>query len=729
MRFRYGVHKKGLALLSCVSIGLPLPALCDTAGDNNVLEEVIVTARKREENIQRVPDSITAFTESQIAERRLNQISDFLALTPNVHIVNDQDPATNIISIRGIGSNRNQAASVAFAVDGVVLPDSDAFTMDLSDAERVEVLKGPQGALYGKGAIAGAINITTRKPSNDFEAEAKASYGTGQTYNLTALVSGPIVPDRLLARVSVNEYSTDGTIINRFDGKGLDYEHHYKISTRLIFTPNEQLSLDWRGSYYKQTGSSLWFSRVNVLGTTGGEITPDMAQVKPDLNGPHSSDRKIADTSLSVNYNTGVGTLTSISAYDNIKVNFKEDLDQTPDPAVSDASQSRDTESYSQELRFTSPGDRKLRYIAGAYYQQTKRSVVTNATIDYCYFGIPIPGPCNNPLLTLSGNAIPTPLNNTSGKSKQYAAFTQVNYDLLSELELTLALRYDRVDVQQLDLLSGIDESTEFHKLQPKASLAFKPTEHAMLYATYSQGFKSGTFNPPPSPTSTFPLVVGNETSKTYELGTKTEWLNRSMLFNAAVFYTDYIDPQIFQLDVQSGGQVTINARKARIQGVEFDVLARPVAQLDLNASFGYTDSKIKDFDGSGLYDGQPLPNMPKSTLNLGAQYSLPVSAAITAKARLDYYRSGVISFQDFQNNAAPNQYLYQPGYGTFDGQLALESKRWALTLYGKNLGDRHYASSAYSRYIAAFIFVPMNTDLIQTDPGRTFGAEIRYRF
>lgn len=725
-----GNHRTSrIVMLTCIALAIPVQAPLAASADGMMLEEVIVTARKREENLQRVPDSITAFTESQIAERRLSQIGDFLALTPNVHITNDQDPATNIISIRGIGTNRNQAASVAFAVDGVVLPDSDAFTMDLSDAARVEVLKGPQGALYGKGAIAGAINLTTRKPTNDFAAEAKASYGTGNTYNLSAMASGPLVADKLLGRITLTQYSTDGTIINSYDGKGLDYEDHHKVSARLIFKPSDALELDWRGSYYKQQGSSLWFSRVNVLGTSSGEVTSEMARARPDLNGPHSSDRKITDTSLSVNFDTGAGVLTSISAFDDIKITFQEDLDQNPDPAVSDAKQIRNTQSYSQELRFTSPGDRPLRYIAGAYYQHTRRNVMTNATIDFCYFGVPILGPCANPPLTLSGIDIPLPLNSTAAVAKQYAAFGQLNYDLRSDLELTLALRYDRVNIDQQDLLSGRLNDNAFRKLQPKVSLAYKPSATAMLYATYSQGFKSGTFNPPPGVGANYPLVVNNETSKTYEIGAKTEWLDRTVLLNGAVFYTDYLDPQIFQFDVQSGGQVTINARKARIQGVEFDLIARPAAHVDLNASFGYTDSKIKDFNGTGLYDGQSLPNSPRFTLNLGAQYSVPVTADLTAKARLDYYRSGKISYQDFQNNAQPDHYLYQSGYGTLDGQIALENAHWSLTAYGKNLTQEHYASSAYSRYIAAFIFVPQNTDLIQSDPGRTFGAEIRYRF
>jgi len=702
---------------------------CPATAADDALEEIVVTARKRAENLQTVPDSVTAFSTAEITERRLTQINDFLALTPNVHLVNDQDPATNIISIRGIGSNRNEAAAVAFAVDGVILPDSDAFTTDLSDAQQVEVLKGPQGALYGKGAIAGAINITTFRPGPTLDSEMKASGSTGSTERFTGRVSGPLVSGQLAGSLTATYFSTDGTIINDFDGRGLDYEKHYKTAARLIWTPLDGLTIDWRGSYYHQRGSALWFSRVDALGTTGGEITSSMSAVRPDLNGPHSSKRTIGETATVISYETSLGTLSSISAYDDIKVDFREDLDQTSIASVPDAHQTRSTKGFSEELRLSSPDQQPLRYIVGAYFQHTRRDVVTNATLDYCYFGIPVPGPCTNQFLTLSGNAIPTPLNSTAGHTTQYAGFGQINYDIVQNLELTAALRYDRVNAEQLDLLSSATDAASFDKVQPKGSLAYKITPTVMTYATYSEGFKSGTFNPPPLPGSPYPLIVQNESSRNYEIGAKTQWLDRTVQVNAALFHTDYRNPQIFQLDVQSGGQVTINARKVRIQGGELDVLARVAARVDLNASFGLTDSRIRDFDGSGLYLGQPLPNMPRSQLNLGAAYHAALSERLTFKMRADYFRTGSISFQDFQNDADPDHYLHQLAYSTIDAQVGLEGNHWSLTAFGRNLGDRHYATSAYSRYIASFIFVPLGVDLIQKDPGRIVGAELRYHF
>src|SRR5947209_8574248 len=159
--------------------------------------------------------------------------------------------------------------------------------MDLSDAQQVEVLKGPQGALYGKGAIAGAINVTTYRPGPTLESEFKVSGGNGSTARVTGRINGPLA-DKLAGGLTATYYSTGGTIINSYDGHGLDYEEHYKAGARLIWTPLDHLTVDWRGSYYHQRGSSLWFSRVDVLGATGGEITPAMSRVEPDINGPHN---------------------------------------------------------------------------------------------------------------------------------------------------------------------------------------------------------------------------------------------------------------------------------------------------------------------------------------------------------------------------------------------------------------------------------------------------------
>ena len=687
--------------------------------------DIVVTARRREENLQDVPDSIAAFSAEAIADRRLERIDDFLALTSNVRINNDQDTATNNISIRGLGANRNQAAAVAFSVDGVVLPDSDAFTIDLTDVERVEVLKGPQGALYGRGAIAGAINITTRRPTDQWQGEVKASYATGDARRIFGAVGGPLIKDVLLGRISVSRRDTDGTIINQFDGQGIDRNRQTRVSARFILTPTPELELDFRASHTDETGGSTWFSRFDVLGQTGGEITRGIASISPSQDTRSLSERTITDLSLLVSYEAAFGTFTSISAYNDIDVFFMQDLDISPFPMVPNAQQSRVTKAFSQELRFTSPADRPLRYILGGYYQNSRRDIDTNAVLDLCLFSGCFTGPGG---AFVSGGTLAAPLADNRISFNQYALFGQFNLDVTPNVELTAALRYDSSHGRINDYFSTFRTRATFSALQPKFSAAWRPAEEWMLYATYSQGFKSGNFNPAAAGPA-FPRVLGAEKSRNYEVGFKSTLLDRRLIFNGAAFQTVQLNPQIFQLDPATISQGSLNARRFEIKGVELELSARPMRGFELNASFGYLDATIDNFNGTALYVGQQVPNAPKFTLNLGAQYRFAIADGIDGRLRADTAVVGRQSFQDFQFPANDQLYLFQRSYRTVDAQVGIEGKNWTATGFVRNLFKREHATSAFSRYIFAAALVPLNSDAVQRDPGRIFGVELGYRF
>ncbi|HUE88793.1 MAG TPA: TonB-dependent receptor [Vicinamibacterales bacterium] len=685
-----------------------------------VIEEIVVTARKRVENLQEVPDSITAFNERMIQERRINRISDAMLVTPGVHMVSDQDAGTNIITVRGIGTNRNLPASVAFVVDGVVLPDSDAFTADLSDIERIEVLKGPQGGLYGRNAIAGAINLTSRRPTEDFSSDVKLGYSSGDTMDLFGAISGPVAGDRLLGRFAIRRLDTQGRITNTFTGDKLDHDENTRVSGRLIWTATDNLTLDLRGSYYDQDSGALWFSTADVLGTTGGRITKGMARINPNQDDPGFTDRTITDVALVAEYETGAGTITSITAYDDIDLLFGEDLDATPIAAITETRQDRDTRGISQELRFTSPAERRLRYIVGGYYQNTERDLNTRASLDYCFFFGVVCGTA--PPFTLSGIRVPTQLNILSGEFDQQALFAQGSYDLTEALELTVALRYDRDEREQVDQLTSRTDEATFSKFQPKVSLAWKATDDVMLYATVAEGYKSGAFNPPPSPTQTFPLVVKQEGTTNFEVGMKSSWLDNMVQVNVSAYHTDYEDIQVFRLDLQTGGQVAINADKARIRGVELEMTARPAAGLELTAAYGYTDAKFTNFDGTGTFDGNRLPNTPEYTFNAGARYEHALANDFSFVTRLDYHLTGSIYFAD-------ENIGYQPTYRTVDAQLGFEKGRWSLTFWGENIFDERYVSSVFMRSISPAIYGRLGIDAFQPEPGATYGAEFRWRF
>jgi iron complex outermembrane receptor protein len=317
---------------------------------------------------------------------------------------------------------------------------------------------------------------------------------------------------------------------------------------------------------------------------------------------------------------------------------------------------------------------------------------------------------------------VPTQLNKLSSEFNQWALFAQGNYDLTDALELTVALRYDEDHREQTDLLTARTDDATFSKFQPKVSLSWQATPDALLYATFAEGYKSGAFNPPPSPTQSFPLVVKQEGSTNYEVGTKTSWLDDTLQVNASVYYTDYEDIQVFRLDLQTGGQVAINADEARIRGAELELISRPLRGLELTAAYGYTDAEFTNFNGTGTFDGNRLPNTPLDTFNGAVRYEHALADALRLVTRVDYHLTGSIYFAD--ENVG-----YQPAYQTVDAQIGFERDNWALTFWGSNLLDERYVSSVYMRSISPAIYGRLGIDAFQPEPGATYGAELRWRF
>jgi iron complex outermembrane recepter protein len=693
------------------------------AGENDALQEVVVTARLRSENVMQVPDTITVFSPTEIAERQLVQLEDFIHLTPNAKMIREQDIATSELYIRGVGSNKGQASAIAYVVDGVILPNQDAYTMDLSDAEQVEILKGPQGALYGKGALAGVVNIKTRAPTDEFHYDGKLDVGTNNTNGFFSAVSGPIIGDSLLGSLNAKFNKTDGYFNNTYDNLGLERDENWKISGKLIAHPSDRLTFELATSYFQQHSGNPPYNGVDVLGTGSAQITSNEAARPISHNSPDRDHRSVFTTALTSSLALPFGTLTSITAYDAVSLAFQQEADFTA-LNVAMAEETRHSHGVNQEIRFTSPADQRFRYIVSAYYEKTEDDVYLDGYLDFCFLGVVV---CTTPPGVQTG-LTPLHLTNSKLKSDEYAGSANISYDLTKELELTLGLRYDRDKPDQNDILHSLIQTTTFSDWQPKASLAYKPTQDLTAYVTYSHGYKAGLFNPPQPAGSPFPERVKQERTDNVEIGTKASFLDRRLLLNAAAFHTNYDNAQEYHLDLQSGGNQAININNATIVGFETSVTARPLNHFQVDASYGYTRSKINNFNGTQAYVGQSLPYAPRYTLNLGAEYSYPFANDLTLKARVDYNRDGKESFQDFQNPNS-NQFLYQNSDQTVDLHVSLSKDRWTFTAYGKNVFDSRYVYSAYSRYISTLIFGALKEDALLPAPGTTFGVEIRVSF
>jgi len=689
----------------------------DSGGDM----DIVVTARRRAESAQSVPDSIQAFSAEAISARGLTKIDAVASSTSNLFIVQDQDPGTNVITIRGITTNRNQPGSVAFVVDDVTVPDSDGFERELFDIERIEVLKGSQGALYGKGAIGGVINIVTRKPGNAFAGSATVSHGSGDLKVARASFGGPLVADHLFFQLSGSYRDYDGQIRNTTLDQHVDFLRNKDVRGRLIWTPSPSWSLDLRASYSDESGGAAYFSAADLFNTApGGRVGEDqLVNPRGDFLGTQT--RKLADFSIKSDHDSDWGRFTSITAYNEIDKFFIGDLDNTPLALIQPASQKLDLKAWSQEFRLVSPADRKFSYIVGAFYQETDRRFTQAIDgFDVGFFGF-VPG---LPIGVPSGIIVPFPSLTTDGAFKQWAVFGQSGLSLGSATELTVALRYDRETRRQAS--GRIDEAT-FDAFQPKLSLSHKFSDDLMAYATYSEGFKSGSFNPPPEAFPLreidFNLVVEPERTKGIELGWKSTWLNDRLRFNAAVFYTRYNNLQIFQFD-PFAQQVTVNASRSRIRGFEAEVVLRPLKGVTLDASYGYTHSRARDFDGTSRYVGNTPPNTPDYTLNLGAELnqSLPFPGNPELRARIDWRQVGKFYWQ-LDNN------LYTPAHDSTDLRVGLNWENVEIAFWSRNLFDQRWAVGGIERTLSPLILGTLNADNFTVNKPRQIGVDLKARF
>lgn len=487
MQTRPSVLKR--AFLTSVGAAALLTAVPAPA---QVIEEIVVTSRRVEERLRDVPAAVTAFGTQTLTRAGVTRANDFISLTPGVTWVQTAEVADSQVNIRGINGARDAENSFAFIVDGVLLSNPAAFNREFSSLSQIEVLKGPQGAIYGRNAAAGAIIVTTKRPGNEFEAKLRASYGNNNTITALAEVGGPIVEDKVAFRISADYRDTNGHFRNTFlNGNFVDYFEDRNVNARLVFTPNDRLTIDWKGRYGKVDGASISFNSVFALpGFTGlnpkffENVNEHEFTFQPNLI--PTNDQESVETSVKFDYDLDWATLTGWALYSDIKNNFFSDGTSAAfgffntDPACTGSTaqlfargvrlpapqflgpnpnfpnsvfgaytpttcdgyqfQERNQEDFSAEIRLASKQDQPLRWLAGAYFLTLDRTVGVATGIDPG-------GNFQNPgqLYVARPNPASTEqLVWDNFDTTVYALFGQLQYDLTDAIELSAALRYDR---------------------------------------------------------------------------------------------------------------------------------------------------------------------------------------------------------------------------------------------------------------------------------------------
>lgn len=645
-----------------------------------VVEEIVVTAQKREQSLQEVPVAVSALSGTALQDKHVSDIMDLNQLAPSLQVKASDNAANPKIFIRGVGLNDfnpNTASAVGIYADGVYIGSPLAQMGQFFDIERLEVLRGPQGTLYGRNTTGGAINVITRKPTQEMSADVNVEAGRFDSLNVEAAVGGGLVKDVLAGRVAVNVLRDDGYTLNRLTGHMGNDTDRWAVRGALSFTPSETFDALVQVRYGKSDGGSMWAYNRSIF------PAPDMPEVTgPDgfcapgayisgactdivgyantsgnlyqgdyrFEGKDEVDTKGA--SLTLTWDMGAVSLISVSGYDSADRADLEDTDASPNDVVT-ASYRAEQNAFSEELRLQANDENSRTFwVAGLYY--AKDELDTDSYLDVLrvlrpLFATPDNPDGFNPDLSVGMFAYPY-----TQDTESWAGFGQVDYGLTEQLTGTLGLRYSRdskdfhyESVAEFGAIPifTLDDSKDFSSVSGRLGLQYEFSDDANVYVSYNRGYKSGGFfgGQTVSPEDLAPYE--DEQVDAYEIGAKTQWMDKRLRANLSTFYYDYKDLQVYTLVLR--GAITVqnftNAANARIYGAEAEFSVTPVEGLDLSLFGSWLDATYVDFRSSGEdYSGNRLPNAPRTSLTASARYQWPAFGGALAVQTDATYRSKV---------------------------------------------------------------------------------------
>jgi iron complex outermembrane receptor protein len=696
-------------------------------------ETITVTPRRRDEPLLDVPGAINAFTAADIKTAGIDRPQDFVALTPNMSLVQTQNQGTSFVTVRGISQARNSEPSVAVLIDGVQMANPSQFNQELFDIDTIEVVKGPQGALYGRNAIGGAIIINTKKPSDVFEGNVTVGSDSGPGINVRGGMSGPI-SDTLKYIASASFLDTKGYIRNVLLDEDADPFRDVSGRLRFVWEPSNELSADVRVYASGVRTQALYFNITESVNDTSLPVRVNNAGV---------NERNLFGTSLKLDWVRPLGTLTSITAYDRFdEILTGDQFNFLPIPESvlfnffgTDQAQHQflDVNAVSEALHFASPATKRVRWIVGAYLISTDRFISTGNVFDLGTGEVPEvrrePLPLFDPQFTFLAD---------EQDNFAWAVFGNVDVDLTDTLELSTSLRYDRDHRQNTTrtpaefipaplvgiAFPGQVRTHTWDDLQPKVTLRHKPTRDSTLYIGYSRGFRSGGFNQTGVGAAGIAGVndlFDAETADTYEGGAKAEFLGRRVGANVSIFHTRAEGSYFFVFDPNTSTQNLGNLDRVHYTGAEVEVRGRILDGFDGYVGVGYTDSDIKESRRAASDVGNEAPLVSRYTANVGLQYRHSVGGALSAFVRSDIEVIGPTWFY-------PDNFTERERVTLLNVRLGVDHRSWSATVWAKNLTDETYNAE----WSPGPMFFPnpgyTNNFVFKAMP-RRWGADLNYRF
>ncbi|WP_339720728.1 TonB-dependent receptor [uncultured Paraglaciecola sp.] len=690
--------------------------------ENAEIERIVVESRGRKETIIEVPLSEKYFSSQEISDARIKAVDDFIGLTPGITIANSQDAGTNFITIRGVSQVRNGEPPVAVIVDGVLQTNARSFDQGLFDLESIEVLRGPQGALYGRNATQGAIIINTQKPTDYLEGYIEAGIGRGDEYKIEGSITGPI-SESVRFRVSGNYTASDGIFENVATGQNVGFKEELNLRGHLNFIVSDELQIDLRASYTDTTADALQFSFQGVTtDPTTGEVDgftnindSNVVQRRLSANNLGFDEREVSQLSLRVNYETDFGTLKAVTAYDTIDQSsggdqFPYTANSTANPGLSffdgTQTQSVDISTMSQDIRFVSNDDQAFRWMVGAYYLSTDRFIASTTGFDLDNGILPI---TSTPVL--GGTINPTGTYAADdNENTAYAGYFNFAYDITEALEFSFAGRYDRDEREQIvdpqqggydvdgNLAFAIGEAgavnkATFSHFQPKVSLRYLLSNDASIYTSWGEGFRSGQFNQNGVGVSAealgltgIPDVLDKEVTETFEIGFKADFLGGDLKTAGALFNTNVENAPFYVFVGVLGAQVLVGIEEVDITGGELEAAYAFTDELTGYLGYAYADSEVKEYQLDPTAVGNNAPYVPKSTINAGLQYRTNLTTNLDIFARADYESRGKQFWDPTNLTERDTVNLVNFGLGLEDVEGT-----WALTASVNNLFDEEY--------------------------------------